>query len=617
MRFQSVQVLNYKSFRDSGEIPLASGFNVIVGKNDAGKSTLVEALSLKAQNNPHRSLLTLPKIDSQVLSVESITRVGICLTPEEFKEILTPLRMFSFEYSASIDPPSAFTKFQDLLTQPVKFIIEWTNSNFRAGWLEFLFEDPSIYQHQSVTISNADYPDGFSPVLLSETHSGSSLCQIIAGILASRIYAFRAERLNVGECTANGNSILAPNASNLAEVLNHLSSANPWRFEEKFLGHVRTIFPHITLITAPVVPGTTTAKVLVWNIPGKSERADLAVPLSEGGTGVGQVLAILYVVVTADTPKIIIIDEPQSFLHPGAVRKLLEILRQYPQHQYVITTHATTAIAATGAESLIRVRRDEYESFADSISAHNESELRLFLADVGASLSDVFGADNVLWVEGKTEELCFPMIVRELNQTPLLGLQILAVLHTADLEGKLASRIFDVYNRLTSANTLLPPAIAFILDREGKTTEQMTEIDRKSKGQVRWLKRRMYENYLLHPLSIAQILNEDDTENQDEITVQDVESWLSNHAIDDKYFDQHAPTLTYPSSDWENTVHAAKLLTDLFGELTDCRVSYRKVEHGLRLTEFLITERTPAILELGAFLKSVLADEHPDVHTVS
>jgi hypothetical protein len=235
---------------------------------------------------------------------------------------------------------------------------------------------------------------------------------------------------------------------------------------------------------------------------------------------------------------------------------------------------------------------------------------------VGASLSDVFGADNVLWVEGKTEELCFPRIIRELNQTPLLGLQILAVLHTADLEGKLASRIFDLYNRLTSANTLLPPAIAFILDREGKTSEQMTEIDRKSKGLVRWLKRRMYENYLLHPLSIAQILNEDDSGNQDEITIQNVEAWFSNHANNEKYFDPHALELTYPSSEWESTVHAANLLADLFGELTDFRVRYRKVEHGSRLTELLIKERTPAILELGAFLKSVLA-EHPGVPTLS
>jgi len=56
------------------------------------------------------------------------------------------------------------------------------------------------------------------------------------------------------------------------------------------------------------------------------------VPLSESGTGVGQVLAILYVVFTSEYPRTIVIDEPQSFLHPGAVRKLFEARRvQVPE----------------------------------------------------------------------------------------------------------------------------------------------------------------------------------------------------------------------------------------------------------------------------------------------
>jgi AAA ATPase domain len=616
MIFKSVQVLNYKSFRDSGKIPLAEGFNVIVGKNDAGKSALVEALSLKAQSKPHKSLLSLPEFDSRMPSGESITRVGINITHKNLQDILAGVPLTYFEFNLFQDLNSVFAKFQDLIAQPSeKFIFDWVNSNFSQGGFENIFEIQQQNQRQIISITNSEYPHKFTPVLEGSNPNGSVLGQLVGQALSARIYTFRAERLNVGECAAFGRSLLEPNASNLAEVLNHLSTANPRRFE-RFIGHVKTIFPHITEITAPFVQESNTARILVWNIPSETERADLAVPLSEGGTGVGQVLAILYVVVNAITPQVIIIDEPQSFLHPGAVRKLLEILRQYPQHQYVITTHAPMAIAATGVESLIQVRRNGYESVVDYISARNESDLRIFLADVGASLSDVFGADNVLWVEGKTEELCFPIIIRNLNKTPLLGLQILAVQNTGDLEGKLASRVFDVYNRLTSANTLLPPAIAFILDREGKSDAEMAEIDRKSKRQVRWLQRRMYENYLLHPLSIVQVLNEDDTEREEEVTITDIEAWLSTNATDSKYFNRNTPTMTYPSVEWEKAVHAAKLLTDLFCELTDQRVKYQKVRHGLKLTELLIAEPTPAILELSAFLKSVLA-EHPDIPTVS
>ena len=38
---------------------------------------------------------------------------------------------------------------------------------------------------------------------------------------------------------------------------------------------------------------------------------------------------------------------------------------------------------------------------------------------VGARLSDVFGMDNIIWVEGETDEECFPMIFRANECTAL------------------------------------------------------------------------------------------------------------------------------------------------------------------------------------------------------
>jgi predicted ATP-dependent endonuclease of OLD family len=61
MRLVSFRISNYKGFHDSGEIQLDTGFNVIVGKNDAGKTSLLEALSLQiTSEHHHRSLKTLP-----------------------------------------------------------------------------------------------------------------------------------------------------------------------------------------------------------------------------------------------------------------------------------------------------------------------------------------------------------------------------------------------------------------------------------------------------------------------------------------------------------------------------------------------------------------------------
>ncbi len=105
--------------------------------------------------------------------------------------------------------------------------------------------------------------------------------KIIAKTLRNRSYAFKAERMNVGQCTVGANQQLAPNAANLPDALNQLSSNNPARYA-RLMGHIRTIFPHITQITATVIPNNQ-VQILVWTIPIESERADLAVPLNESG----------------------------------------------------------------------------------------------------------------------------------------------------------------------------------------------------------------------------------------------------------------------------------------------------------------------------------------------
>src|SRR5260370_2999458 len=75
MRISSFQVENYKSFLKSDEINLTSGFNVIVGQNNAGKTALVEALSLRYVNKPHITIQTKPTVNSPLVDLSSSVRV--------------------------------------------------------------------------------------------------------------------------------------------------------------------------------------------------------------------------------------------------------------------------------------------------------------------------------------------------------------------------------------------------------------------------------------------------------------------------------------------------------------------------------------------------------------
>jgi recombinational DNA repair ATPase RecF len=60
MRYRTFDIQNYKSFVASGTLTFSPGLNVVIGQNDVGKSTLLEALALNFPDIPHRSAGTIP-----------------------------------------------------------------------------------------------------------------------------------------------------------------------------------------------------------------------------------------------------------------------------------------------------------------------------------------------------------------------------------------------------------------------------------------------------------------------------------------------------------------------------------------------------------------------------
>jgi RHS repeat-associated protein len=60
MYISKFQVSNFKSYRDSIDVEFKPGFNIITGQNNAGKTALLEALTLQFLPKPHRSVRTVP-----------------------------------------------------------------------------------------------------------------------------------------------------------------------------------------------------------------------------------------------------------------------------------------------------------------------------------------------------------------------------------------------------------------------------------------------------------------------------------------------------------------------------------------------------------------------------
>jgi hypothetical protein len=407
---------------------------------------------------------------------------------------------------------------------------------------------------------------------------------------------FRAHRSiadvgNVGTTTA-----LSPEITDLAEVLNRMQS-NSVVFEE-FNRYVNGVLPQVKWVsTHPSAPGQ--VQIRIWPVDRRSKRDDLAQPLSECGTGIGQVLAMLYIVLGPTEPRTILIDEPNTFLHPGAVRALLQVFQEHPEHQYFIVTHSPTVITAADPKTVLLIRCSASESLVSTIDVKQAASARTYLQEIGASLSDVFGADRILWVEGATEEQCFPKILTSLKKRILMGTIIKGVISTDAFTSKDAKRVIEVYTRLSHSDSLLPPALGFIFDSETRTEEEKRDLIKESGDRLRFLPRRMFENYLLRPKAIAEVLNALDGSGDGSVTEAKVEEMIQVAVGDDTYFKR----LPAGAAHDFNNIDGAQLLDDVFARLTGCRVEFEKVQHSVALCAWILENEPEQLREVANLIE--------------
>ncbi len=632
MYISKVRLYNYKSYHDSVWIDLAPGFNVITGQNNAGKTALLEGIGLRLNVTPHRSLTTKPTATTPLDKISSVG-MRINLSSDEFWDLVTyrggsflltislPHRTSEFAHkigAESVDDKAAAAFLEWLISRETyELDLRFKKRDPDKGTWSTLEPDLSCFGipiEPAVRMSlNIDPFKKRVEFLGMETGTRRDDFGVaISDLIEERIYSFKAERFGYGSCERGSSRILKSDVSNLAEVLNNLQSNA--RLFSRYTDLVRAVLPQVRQIAVRSSPRHSPdryVEIHIWTDDAALERDDLSFSLEECGAGVSQVLAILYVVFTSQgRPQVIAIDEPQSFLHPGAVRKLVDILKQNSEHQYIIATNTPTIITAADLSTVVLVKQSSGQSTVESLDVKKTENQLLWLDEVGAKLSDVFGLDRVLWVEGKTEEICFHMIVEKLMQHPLMGLAIVGVINTGDLEGRDARRVREIYTRLTQSGGLIPPAVGFILDRDGRTAREREDLERMNRlnetGHIFFLNRRMYENYLLNARAIASVVNGIEGFRDTPVSVEEINKWIEDNKCNAKYTSAQESHEGDNYSSWLITVDGALLLYDLFSHLFGATEPYVKVNHSVALTEWLIENDPDSLGELVDLLAKVL-----------
>jgi hypothetical protein len=117
----------------------------------------------------------------------------------------------------------------------------------------------------------------------------------------------------------------------------------------------------------------------------------------------------------------------------------------------------------------------------------------------------------------------------------------------------------------------------------------------------------MYENFLLIPEAIQAVLSALPSFQGVSVTVEGVKEWLETNGGKRTYLDEPTERIDIRSKTWLEKVNGAKLLRDLFGQLSENREEYRKTVHSVQLTEWLVANNPDSLAEIKDFLDSILA----------
>ena len=248
-------------------------------------------------------------------------------------------------------------------------------------------------------------------------------------------------------------------------------------------------------------------EILVKN-PGDTEAMSI---LDQGdGTQSMATAALLFAYVVAlgyRDPKIAI-EEPESHLHPHAIRSFTTYLRSL-NHQTIISTHSTFVTDVADPEDIVLLRRRGASSIAKTIGRGRLTDLeKLQLSRyIQGSTSEFFFAKAVVLVEGQSEVAALPIFAEALGiELDRLGISVIPV---QGVNFRPFVRLFqpdalDIKHMIICDNDQAAVVAARLLKElglySGSTDSTDLEANRETleAGGMHFLPHGNFEDYLLH-----------------------------------------------------------------------------------------------------------------------
>lgn len=377
MRIKRIYIENYKSLKEV-KVELNEGVNVFIGKNNTGKSNIIDALTF----------------------FSNIAKGGVSLNKHEYKETVFGKDSekeisFDLEYIISDEEMSSlfsklqlqnisFDDFKKSVQNIVKHIVklgsfklleEWFFGYFNENKIlygEGFWRDDGMYERQiienfkegitnenwNLTSYGASSPP--EPLLHAPTrHTPIKPEENLLLLLHDFVVSFKnlsPVRNSPETLEVYGGFELKPDASNLPQVLNSIASSNRSLFDT-IIKSAREIIEEISEIRAPVRERTRETYLSIV----EPSFGDIEFTWNYISSGTKEILYLITLLHTTPKGSLLMMEEPEIHLHPDAIPKFLSLAEKICREdnkQILITTHSPILIDALSFDKISIVTKE-------------------------------------------------------------------------------------------------------------------------------------------------------------------------------------------------------------------------------------------------------------------
>lgn len=440
MYISKIRIQNFRCFEDC-TIEFNDGLNVLIGSNNAGKTTVIKALELVFKRTSTRS----PSVDDfyKGIDLSSPPEITVTATLKSSKTDTDDDKAIVATWLTKLESPweAELTYKFFLPDQYHKSYLEQyaktTTSKERWRLVEQTLKR-YVSRIYGGNIANnlraeADYLDKIHCETLDALRDAESKLSSGKSALLKQLLEFlleQNEELSMDE-TTNGENVFAIHSKFLMDYLiGRVNQKNILDFAEKTGASVGGI---------PVLDGSLEEGDVLSAIRLIIKDQDIEIPIVNNGMGYNNLIYISMILskfkmITSDdygdnakTFPILLIEEPEAHLHPALQYNFLKFLNDEVTHQSVsrqifITTHSTQITSAVGLDPIICLERSEgsqptpkYPSRVFSNTTEDQKSKKYIERFLDATKSAMLFAKSVLLVEGMAELILIPVLAERID----------------------------------------------------------------------------------------------------------------------------------------------------------------------------------------------------------